>query len=162
MSIHVASRLASLCQIAVQLLLISVWCIVCTAKTNGAVGQPTAPANQRHFSAPKRWEYSAPLISPEERIQEPSRAQKDPTVVRHGDQWHVFMTVKLPGRSAIEHCSFKDWDDANNALGPSCGSVTAITIAPTGLLLQAAQEMVLGLPDGSADIREDVGCLLDN
>jgi hypothetical protein len=36
-------------------------------------------------------------------------------VVFYGGLWHVFMTVKLPGRSAIEHCSFRNWEDANAA-----------------------------------------------
>jgi hypothetical protein len=62
---------------------------------------------------PTRWEYSAPLISPEQRQEEPSRAQKDPTVVFHDGRWHVFMSVKLPGRSAIEHCSFERWEEAD-------------------------------------------------
>lgn len=64
---------------------------------------------------PAMWEYSAPLIAPEEREQNRSRAQKDPTVVFHDGRWHVFMTVKLPGRSAIEHCSFERWEDANRS-----------------------------------------------
>jgi len=59
------------------------------------------------------WEYSAPLIAPEERDRDPSRAQKDPTVVFFEGRWHVFMTVKLPGRSAIEYCSFADWAQAD-------------------------------------------------
>lgn len=67
------------------------------------------------FRVPAMWEYSAPLIAPEEREQDRSRAQKDPTVVFHDGQWHVFMTVKLPGRSAIEHCAFRDWNEAQNA-----------------------------------------------
>lgn len=61
------------------------------------------------------WEYSAPLIAPEQRDTEPSRAQKDPTVVFHGGKWHVLMTVKLPGRSAIEYCSFEDWGAAHRS-----------------------------------------------
>ena len=61
------------------------------------------------------WEYSPPLISPELRDHDRSRAQKDPSVVRFRGRWHVFMTVKLPGRSAIEYCSFEDWKDANRA-----------------------------------------------
>lgn len=65
------------------------------------------------FRVPAMWEYSAPLISPEVREVEPSHAQKDPTVVYHEGKWHVFMTVKLPDRSAIEHCSFKEWTEAN-------------------------------------------------
>ena len=65
------------------------------------------------FKVPALWEYSAPLIAPEKRDNNPSRAQKDPTVVFYGGKWHVFMTVKLPGKSAIEYCSFKSWEQAN-------------------------------------------------
>jgi hypothetical protein len=64
---------------------------------------------------PEQWEYSAPLIAPEVREREPSRAQKDPTVVFHDGRWHVFMTVKLPERSAIEYCSFARWEDAQTS-----------------------------------------------
>jgi len=67
------------------------------------------------FEVPAMWDYSAPLIAPEPRQQDPSRAQKDPTVVFHGGKWHVFMTVKLPGRSAIEYCSFERWEDADRS-----------------------------------------------
>ncbi len=45
------------------------------------------------FKVPTLWEYSAPLIAPEKRDSNPSRAQKDPTVVFYGDKWYVFMTV---------------------------------------------------------------------
>jgi hypothetical protein len=72
-------------------------------------GEPPA------VKVPELWEYSGPLISPEIREVEPSRAQKDPTVVFFEGKWHVFMTVKLPERSAIEYCSFEHWEDANNA-----------------------------------------------
>ena len=34
-------------------------------------------------------------------------------IVRYGDRWHLFMTVKLPGRSAIEYCTFKRFEDAD-------------------------------------------------
>lgn len=64
---------------------------------------------------PQRWTYTAPLVAPEQRDKEPSRAQKDPTIVFHDGRWHLLMTVKLPGRSAIEYCSFEDWDDADAA-----------------------------------------------
>ena len=67
------------------------------------------------FPLPTRWEYSAPLIEPENRESDPSHAQKDPTIVFHDGRWHVFMTVKLPNRSAIEYCSFADWDKANDS-----------------------------------------------
>jgi hypothetical protein len=77
------------------------------------------------FELPVRWQYSAPLISPESRSSEPSYAQKDPTVVFHEGAWHLFMTVKLPDRSAIEYVSFKQWSQAGQAkrvLLPICES----------------------------------------
>jgi hypothetical protein len=64
---------------------------------------------------PAMWEYGLPLISPEARDEEPSHAQKDPSVVFHEGRWHVFMTVKLPGRTAIEYCSFENWDEAQSS-----------------------------------------------
>ena len=78
-------------------------CLVCTPDTSHA------QHNRAAIRLPDRWEYSAPLIAPENRTVEPSHAQKDPTLVFHEGRWHVFMTVKLPGRSAIEYCSFQDW-----------------------------------------------------
>lgn len=74
--------------------------------------QEPGPAS---LTLPAQWEYSAPLLSPEHRDLEPSRAQKDPTVVFHDGRWHVFMTVKLPDRTAIEYCSFEHWEEANGA-----------------------------------------------
>ena len=65
------------------------------------------------FQLPAMWEYTRPLIAPEKRELDASHAQKDPTVVFHDGKWHVFMTVKLSGRSAIEYCSFVDWERAN-------------------------------------------------
>ncbi len=73
-------------------------------------------AQEAAIELPQRWQYSAPLISPEPRDTLPSHAQKDPTVVLHQGRWHVFMTVKLAGRTAIEYCSFDDWKHANSAL----------------------------------------------
>ncbi|MBT5017457.1 non-reducing end alpha-L-arabinofuranosidase family hydrolase [bacterium] len=64
---------------------------------------------------PQRWTYSAPLISPENRDVARSHAQKDPSLVFHNGNWHVFMTVKLQGKSVMEHCSFTDWEQANDS-----------------------------------------------
>lgn len=72
-----------------------------------------ARSRTNQLKLPRQWEYSAPLVSPEKRAHNPSRAQKDPSVVFYGGKWHVFMTVKLPGRSAIEYCAFEKWEDAN-------------------------------------------------
>ena len=67
------------------------------------------------FTVPAQWECSAPLISPEDRPSDRSAAQKDPTVVLAGGKWHVFMTIKLKGVSAIEYCSFTAWSGAHKA-----------------------------------------------
>lgn len=74
-----------------------------------------APIPGTVFHVPALWEYSAPLIAPEARITNPSAAQKDPTVVFHEGKWHVFMTVKLPGKSAIEYCAFANWEEADQS-----------------------------------------------
>lgn len=73
------------------------------------------PSADVGLKLPGRWEYSSPLISAEDREAERSRAQKDPTIVFHEGRWHLFMTVKLPGRSAIEHCSFTTWKEAQDS-----------------------------------------------
>ncbi len=87
------------------------------AERAGCAAEPKAnrPKDEATLRIPAVWEFSAPLIAPEKRRREPSRAQKDPTVVFHGGKWHVFMTVKLPGKSAIEYCTFERWEDADAA-----------------------------------------------
>lgn len=94
--------------------------LLASLKPAGALAQSQSHGQASHsktqadgFESPRRWEYSAPLITPEVRTNNPSRAQKDPTLVFHGGKWHVFMTVKLPGKSAIEYCSFSRWEEAN-------------------------------------------------
>ncbi len=61
------------------------------------------------------WEYSAPLISPEKRDRDPSLSQKDPSLVFYEGRWHVFVSVKLPDRTAIEYSSFDKWENADVA-----------------------------------------------
>ncbi len=82
-----------------------------TQKTPGATNQAAAPA----IELPAMWEYSAPLISPENRKLDKSVSQKDPSLVFFQGKWHVFMTIKLQGRTATEYCSFEDWRKANAA-----------------------------------------------
>jgi len=83
----------------------------CAAAEATPKGHTQPPA----LTLPTMWQYSAPLITPEKRDRDPSHAQKDPTVVFDGGKWHVFMTVKLQGRSVIEYCAFKKWNDADRA-----------------------------------------------
>jgi hypothetical protein len=86
-----------------------------TTQAQDGRGVRAAAQDAGALHLPAMWEYSPPWIAPERREVEPSRAQKDPTVVFHDGKWHVFMTVKLPGRSAIEYCAFADWRDAQAA-----------------------------------------------
>jgi len=87
------------------------------ACASGAVpaGQDGPSACRKTLSLPAMWEYTVPLISPEKRGTDASVAQKDPTVVFQGGLWHVFMTVKLAGRTATEYCGFDDWKNADRA-----------------------------------------------
>jgi glycosyl hydrolase family 62 len=86
-----------------------------TMQNPAQTAQAQDRAKPAAFQLPAAWEYSAPLIAPEKRKLLTSHAQKDPTVVFHDGKWHVFMSVKLPGKSAIEYCSFKRWEDADKA-----------------------------------------------
>ena len=112
---------------------------------------------------PKRWVYSSPLISPESREDEPSRAQKDPTLVQHEGRWHVFMTVKLPGRSAIEYCSFEDWDNANASKRFSVAAQRQrLLLRAAGVLLPTAQALVPRLSGRPPGFEQDVGGVFDH
>ncbi|MBL9136199.1 MAG: hypothetical protein JNK85_10040, partial [Verrucomicrobiales bacterium] len=76
------------------------------------LGQAPPPPALR---TPETWQFSAPLIGPARRHQDPSHAQKDPSIVLHEGHWHVFMTAKLPGRSVIEYCQFERWESADES-----------------------------------------------
>lgn len=101
-----AKHRATLCLAA-----LAAWALVLGAGWTARAQPPSAPP----LPLPAQWAYSAPLIAPELRDREPSRAQKDPTMVFHDGRWHVFMTVKLPDRSAIEYCAFDQWENAQAA-----------------------------------------------
>ena len=79
--------------------------VICGAALSVKPVQASASdqSGRKTFEVPRLWEYSAPVIAPEKRDRDPSHAQKDPTVVFYDGKWHVFMTVKLQGRSAIEY-----------------------------------------------------------
>lgn len=62
------------------------------------------------------WKASEPLISAATRPEDPCHAIKDPTIVRHGDRWHVFATIRSAKRThQIEYVSFADWKEADRA-----------------------------------------------
>ena len=78
----------------------------------GAEGARPKPFEDGKFS----WAASGPLVLPSRRAADPAISVKDPTIVRHQDRWHMFCTVRLAsGKVDIEHLSFADWKDANQA-----------------------------------------------
>ena len=63
-----------------------------------------------------QWTISQPLVSPAERPEDPCYSVKDPSVVFHQGQWHLFLTIRSQKRThQIEYLSFADWKDANAA-----------------------------------------------
>ncbi len=85
-------------------------CLLSLSRSTQAADRPDL---EKDGIIPQQWTYSAPLITPENRVENVSHAQKDPSIVFHGGKWHVFMTVKLQGRSVMEYCSFANWEDAD-------------------------------------------------
>lgn len=91
--------------LAVRALLLLASC--CTAAAD-----PPVPVLTGDF----RWTVSAPLVSPAQRPDDPCDSVKDPTIVRFGDRWHLFCTIRSKKRShQIEYLNFADWPDANKA-----------------------------------------------
>jgi hypothetical protein len=77
--------------------------------------KPVAASTSQALKIPAMWEYTAPLISPEKRARGQSVSQKDPSIVYHQGNWHVFMTVKLADRTVMEYSSFASWENADAA-----------------------------------------------
>ncbi len=62
------------------------------------------------------WTISEPLVAPAERVDDPCRAIKDPSVVFFDRRWHLFCTIRSRKRThQIEYLSFSDWKDADRA-----------------------------------------------
>ena len=67
-----------------------------------------------------RWRVSQPVLAVSQKhlpkSNHPWIAVKDPSVIRHGGQWHLFCTLRKQktgqGRIRIGYCSFDDWPDA--------------------------------------------------
>ncbi|GBD35259.1 Alpha-L-arabinofuranosidase C [bacterium HR36] len=63
-----------------------------------------------------RWRASPPLLRPCPLDGEHVYAFKDPSVVFHEGQWHLFCTVRGQQRShAIAYFTFRDWNEAGQA-----------------------------------------------
>src|SRR6478735_8607144 len=63
-----------------------------------------------------RWKVGPPVLSAAERPNDPCYSVKDPTIVRLGDRWHLFCTIRSLKRThQIEYLSFADWTEAYKA-----------------------------------------------
>jgi hypothetical protein len=63
-----------------------------------------------------RWRYEAPVLDPRAVGRWEWISVKDPSIVRYGDCWHLFCTVRGPERShAIIYLNFVDFGEANRA-----------------------------------------------
>ncbi|HYV29465.1 MAG TPA: non-reducing end alpha-L-arabinofuranosidase family hydrolase [Candidatus Eisenbacteria bacterium] len=85
-----------------------------------AANTPLTSENQRAISnllAGKfDWTFGPPLVSPVVRPEDPCISMKDPSIVRFGNRWHLFCTIRSPKRShQIEYLSFEDWKNADAA-----------------------------------------------
>lgn len=93
-------------------------CIAMVASAWGAdsiIGADGAGQAPPALVVPQVWEYSAPLITPRKGKSDAPVAPKDPSVVFHQGQWHVFMTVRYAERVVTEYCAFANWEDADRA-----------------------------------------------
>ncbi|MHC4540666.1 MAG: non-reducing end alpha-L-arabinofuranosidase family hydrolase [Planctomycetota bacterium] len=62
------------------------------------------------------WTVSARLVRPLQRPGDLTYSIKDPTIVRHNDQWHLFCTIRGRERShQIEYLRFDDWRSVDQA-----------------------------------------------
>jgi hypothetical protein len=63
-----------------------------------------------------RWNYGPPVVEARAAGGWDWISVKDPSIVRYGDKWHLFCTVRGPTRShAIVYLSFGDFGEANKA-----------------------------------------------
>ena len=89
---------------------------------SGIAGDSQAKNAPRESSAPSgltgpfSWELSPPILSPQnKRAVEPERAVKDPAIVYYGGKWHLFVTYKCRGHTAMEYVGFDKWENADKS-----------------------------------------------
>ena len=84
--------------------------------TVSATAAPTSEARPDGLTLPStfRWRSGAPLLSA--RVDAGSvTGLKDPTVVRYGGKWHVFVTTVNSSGYGLAYLSFSRWSDASKA-----------------------------------------------
>lgn len=84
--------------------------VVCLCGTIGAAeSDPARDLAEGRFS----WLAGPPLVFPASSSDDFYWSIKDPSVVRFGDRWHLFCTVRGKARShQIEYLAFADWAEA--------------------------------------------------
>lgn len=95
--------------------LVAVFYLLLAGTGSNAWGESMSSNPEAAIEMPAMWEYTAPLITPEDRATNHSFAQKDPSVVFYQGKWHVFMTIKLINGTRIEYVSFDNWESADKA-----------------------------------------------
>lgn len=89
------------------------WCFLAMALT---LSISVSSAEDEPFAEGFQWTASEPLIAARQVDGLPWHAIKDPSIVRVGNTWHLFATVRGSERShAIVYLSFPNWKDANTA-----------------------------------------------
>lgn len=85
--------------------------------TGGIVAAQDQPAEEpAGLRPPFHWALSEPLVRPFSRPADPCTSIKDPTVVLHDGQLHLFCTIRSEKRShQIEYLAFDDWQRADAA-----------------------------------------------
>jgi hypothetical protein len=75
-----------------------------------------ARADDSAMPSQLKWVASQPLVGPVDRDGDHFYADKDPTFVQVGDDWHLFCTVRGQKRShQIEYLRFTDWKHVDRA-----------------------------------------------
>ena len=85
--------------------------------TRNASGDDLAiPGGACDFPESIQWTSTGPIISPESDETHSLKAVKDPSIVRYGDEWHVFASsVSTTGAYNLVYTSFADFADAPSA-----------------------------------------------
>ena len=95
---------------------VAIWITVGVGGLNSDAVEIFPAPVQRVLSGEFQWTASVPLLSPVDRPDDPCYSVKDPSVVRFGDRWHLFCTIRSQKRShQIEYLSFDDWPAAKHA-----------------------------------------------
>jgi endo-1,4-beta-xylanase len=103
------------------------------------VGTPTTPVGGGELPSTFRWLSSAPLISPRTDAHG-LMGFKDPTVVRYGGRWHVFITTVNATGYGLAYLSFTRWSEASSA------TLYTLDTSPMGAGFRAAPQVFYFAP----------------